>query len=117
MELFEVRLEAQDGSGHFRITHLEAEDKAAAKRHCERLEFQKAGFELSQEQIDDLLARYEVASLDDLPKAAPLSASAEEKAPFRALATQDRARLHAHFQEQPYKVVSVKKRPARGGVS
>ena len=107
MPRFEVRLEAQDGSGHFRQTSGYFPDKKAAQRHCERMELRRALFTLDAEQAADLCERYGVTSVDELPKAAPRAASDAKKAPFRELKPQDRSRLHAHYQEQPYKVVSV----------
>lgn len=107
MPRYEVRLEAQDGSGHFRLTRLLAADADAARRHCERLELRNVLFELDAEQRHALLGKYEAGSLEELPRPAAVDASLEEKQPFRALETQDRARLQAHFQELPYRVVSV----------
>jgi hypothetical protein len=107
MPRYEVRLEAQDDSGHFRITRLEADGPDGARRACERLELKRVLFELSDEQKQDLCARYEVASIDELPAPAPYDSPPAEKAAFRALDTADRSRLHAHYQELPYAVVSV----------
>jgi hypothetical protein len=104
---YEVRLEAQDGSGHFRITRLYAADADEARRRCEQDEYLRAGFALSAQQQAELCERYEVKSIDELPQPAALDASPEEKESFRELETPDRARLHAHYQERPYKVVSV----------
>jgi hypothetical protein len=107
MPLFRVRLEAQDGSGHFRSTSLEAPDKEAAKRFCERMELKRVLFEIPAQMQAALCAEYEVDSIDDLPKATARSAADEDKAAFRALKGNDRARLHAHYQSEPYKVTKV----------
>lgn len=104
MARYEVRLEARDGSGHFRITRLEAADKDEARRRCERMELERVVFTLSEADKAEMLERNEIK---ELPTPAARDASDEEKAAFRALATPDRARLHAHLQEEPYKVVSV----------
>lgn len=107
MPIFRVHLDAQDGSGHFRKTSVEAADKAEARRIVERLELRRTLFELSADQRAELCARYGVESIDELPKAAPLSASDEEKAAFRALAPRERAWLHTHYQDAPYKVTKI----------
>lgn len=107
MPRYEVRLEAQDGSGHFRVTRLEADNADAARRHCERLELRNVLFEIPEEQRVELCAKYGVDYLDELPRPAALDADAAAKASFRALETDDRARLNAHYQEQPYLVASV----------
>lgn len=107
MPLFRVHLEAQGGSGHFRRASVEAADKAEARRIVERLELRRTLFELNAEQCAELCARYGVASIDELPKAAPRSASDEEKAPFRSLAAKERAWLHTHYQNAPYKVTKI----------
>lgn len=107
MPLFRVRLEAQDGSGHFRQTTGEWPDKAAAKRHCERMELKRVLYDMPAEMQAELCVRYGVESIDDLPKAAPRTASEEDKQPFRELKPPERARLHAHFQSEPYKVTKV----------
>lgn len=108
MPRYEVRLEAQDGSGHFRLTRLVTDTAEQARRRCERLELRNVLFQLSDEQTAELLERYEAATLDELPRPAALDADLSEKQPFRALQTPDRARLTAHRQEQPYAVVSVR---------
>jgi hypothetical protein len=126
MPRYEVRLEAQDGTGHFRVTRLDAADKDDAKRQCERMELKRVLFELTDDQKHELLERYEVdvkatgpegvltsadleKGIGELPIPAALDASADDKAEFRALAVEDRARLHTHFQSEPYEVVSVEK--------
>lgn len=126
MPRYEVRLEAQDGSGHFRLTRIDAPTKQAAKRVCERRELEMVLWEIPDDRIVDLLQRAGVdvpkadgggpptreqlvAALEQFPKPAKLSASREEKRVFLdSLSQGDRAMLHTHFQEQPYKVVSVK---------
>ena len=65
MPIFRVHLEAQDGSGHFRRTTLEAEDAAQARALCERAELKKVLYELPQELQLELCARY--ASGSGLP--------------------------------------------------
>lgn len=107
MALFRVRLEAQDGSGHFRQTTLEAADKAAAKRFCERGELRRVLYEMPEDLQAELCAKYDVQSIDDLPRPGALGAPADERAPFRELDGNARARLQAHYQSEPYKIVKV----------
>lgn len=113
MPLYEARLEATDGSGHFRVTRLQAADKKTAERQVRRLELRRVLYEISDEDAAAILDRVEEASgkrpdsIDELPKAAPLDASDEQKAAFRALDVADRARLHTHFQTEPYELVSI----------
>lgn len=118
---YEVRLEAQDGSGHFRVMRLDADTKQAARRACERKELEMVLWEIPDDRIVDLLERAGlavpesraradlIAALEQFPKPAKIDAPREEKRVFLDSLTQgDRAMLHTHFQEQPYKVVSVK---------
>lgn len=110
MPRYDVRLEAQDGSGHFRTTSVEAADKKEARQKIERNEYALAAFQLDAEQQRDLCDRYDAKSVDELPKPAARDASDEDKAPFRALEARDRGLLVSHWQEQPYKVVSIEAR-------
>lgn len=94
MPRFEVRLESQDdmrddGTPHFRITRLVAEDEAAAVAHCRRKEYELAAFRLDADRLAELEA-----------------AEAELEEGDR-LAGRDRAHLAVHRQEAPYDVVSV----------
>lgn len=107
MPLFRVRLEAQDGSGHFRQTTGEFADKAAAKRHCERMELKRVLFEMPADLAAAICAEAVVESVDELPKPLPRDASDADKAAFRALKGDTRARIDAHFQTEPYKVTKV----------
>jgi hypothetical protein len=104
---YEVRLEAPDDSGHFRITRLTADSAEAAQKHCERKELELVIYQLSAPVEAAMLKAHKADSLDDLPFAAPLDADDEEKAAFRKLDAGDRAKLNAHRQDEPYKVVSV----------
>lgn len=107
MSRYEVRLEAPDGSGHFRVVRLDAADEHDARRQCERKELELVLFELPAEARADICKRHDVSSIDELPAAPPLDAAHEDNAAFRALPKEDRAHLHAHYQEKPYEVVSV----------
>lgn len=112
MARYEVRLEAQDDSGHFRVTRLDAASKEEAKRTCERRELELVLYEITADEEKALLERaadagVKAKSIADLPRPAALDATDEEKAAFRALDGADRARLNAHHQEKPYEVVSV----------
>lgn len=115
MPRYEVRLEAQDGSGHFRVTRLMAEDEKAAQKACERKELELVLYQLSDADKAEILEATGAKTLAGVPKAAKLDASDKEKAPFRALDPAHRARLAAHRQEEPFKVVSVTEVPDRGG--
>ena len=99
MPRYEVRLEAQDafredGSPHYRLTRLVADDESAARRHCERMEMRSVLFELPPDELE----RIEVIEAD----------------PDQRLAGQDKGRLFVHRQQRPYEVVSVTELPARG---
>ena len=107
MALFEVRLEAQDGSGHYRITRLQADDADAARKQCERKELELVLYQLTPADEQAVLKAAKADTLDDVPHTAALDAPAEEKAAFRALSPEHRAKVHAHRQEEPYAVVSV----------
>ena len=109
MQFFRVLLVAQDGSGHFRQTTLEAPSKADARRACERMELKRVLYEMPPQMQAELCERYEVASIDDLPKAGALGAPEAERAPFRELHGDERSRLHAHYQNLPYKVTKVER--------
>jgi hypothetical protein len=118
MPNYDFRLESQDGSGHYRegtisITDIDMENtgaetpEAAARAILEERERDFAAFALAPEHEAELQAEYGVGS-DELPHAAPLDASEEEKADFRGLKVQHRAWLNLHRQEQPYKLKSLK---------
>lgn len=125
MPRFEVRLEAPDDSGHFRLTRLDAPDADAARDRCQRTEYALAAYQLSDDDAASLLERARAkvkgtgekgrvtrgdleAALEKLPKPAALDAPPEEKAEFfEAFQREDRGRLAAHFQAEPYEVVSV----------
>lgn len=100
-KLFEVRLEAPDGSG-FRLVRTQAEDAETAKKIAYRLELSNVLFELSAEQEAELLKTYKAKSLDELPD------YRDDRQAFRRLAVPDRARLNAHRQTEPFEIVSVK---------
>jgi hypothetical protein len=107
MPLYRFRLEAQDGSGHIRQGTTEADSDVAARNWLELRELQFATFTLDDGRIAELCADHDVETLDDLPAAAPVAASEEEKAAFRALPVRDRSHLNLHRQEQPYKLVEL----------
>jgi hypothetical protein len=109
MPLYQFRLEAQDGSGHFRQGTIAASSKEEAKLVLEERERDFAAFTLDDERVAELLQTHGADSLDALPKAAPLKATEEEKAEFRALPVRDRAHLNLHRQAKPYKLVKLGK--------
>jgi hypothetical protein len=119
--LFEFRTEAQDGSGHFRRGQIEAESREAAKAALERQEFQRAAYQIDPDRARQVLeaAGVKVPSaaqladlhkeLEALPKPAKPEASEEDKAEFRQFSVNHRAWLNIHRQEQPYKLVHLRK--------
>lgn len=86
MPRFRVRLE--NGDGEFRLTALVAENEKAAREACERMEHQRAAYQLTPDALEDFEARE----------------SADEKTPGDA-----RWGLVVHRQSKPYKVVNVEK--------
>lgn len=86
MPRFRVRLE--DGEGEFRLTSLRAEDEDAARVACERMEHQRAAYQLTP----DTLSEFEGLE------------AADDKTPGDA-----RWGLVVHRQTKPYEVVSVEK--------
>ena len=107
MPTFRFRLEAQDGSGHFRSGTTEAETRDAAKSFLEEREAQFVAFTLDDERAAELCKIYGVESVDELPSPAPASASEADKAAFRELAVRDRSHVNLHRQSKPYKLVSL----------
>lgn len=92
MPRYEVVLESPDtfrpdGSPHFRVTRLDAPDADEAQRLCTRSEYAQCAFTLAPEELD----RIEAVEAD----------------PGQKLAGQDKGRLFAHRQDQPYQVISV----------
>lgn len=108
MPIFEFRLEAQDDSGHFRSGTGEYESKEIAREFLEGREAKFVGFELNGELEKELLETYGVKSIGELPQAAPVAATEEEKQPFRELKVNHRAWLNLHRQGKPYKLVSLR---------
>lgn len=126
MQFFDFRLEAQDGSGHYREGTISIGEKdlevagaktakEAARILLERQEARKVAFQLGDEHVAELEAPPDqggygrpIGELLDLHPA-PLKATEEEKAPFRALNVKHRAWLNLHRQEKPYKLVSLTK--------
>jgi hypothetical protein len=87
---FEVRLESpdlerEDGTPHFRVTRLVADDADAARTACQRKEYELAAFRLPPAELED----------------------AEAQEADGELSSQTRGRLASHRQERPYDVVSV----------
>ena len=107
MPLYSFRLEAQDGSGHFRQGTTEAESKDDARNWLELQELQKATFRLTDERAAELCDEYGADSVDELPKVPKLGAPQEAKAAFRAMTVRDRAHLNIHRQTKPYKLVKL----------
>lgn len=90
MPRYEVRLESpdlarEDGTPHFRITRLDAPNGDEARVWCRRKEYELAGWQMPSAELEDA----EHAEADD------------------SLTSQQRGRLAAHRQSEPYEVVSV----------
>jgi len=107
MPIFHFRLEAQDGSGHFRQGSIESESEAHARMVLEERERDNAAFQLDDGRIAELLDEHGAESLDELPHAAAAKASEAEKAAFRALPVRDRSHLNLHRQTKPYRLVKL----------
>lgn len=107
MPLFRFRLEATDGSGHFRSGMTEAGSEDEARIQLGLREYQHAAYKLDPEREAVLLETYGVKTLEDLPHPAPVEASEEEKAEYRQLKGQHRTWLVIHRQQTPYELVEL----------
>lgn len=106
-KLFDFRLEAQDGSGHFRQGRISANDRAEAKRVLEEREAAFAAFELPEERQAEIAEENGYESFDAIPKVPKMGSSDEERAEFRSLPVRDRAHVNLHRQAKPYKLVKL----------
>jgi hypothetical protein len=107
MPIFRFRLEAQNDSGHYRSGSINADTKEAAQLFLEEMERDRAAYQMPTDRQTELCDQYGVAGIEDLPNAAPVDASEDEKALFRQLAVRDRSHLNLHRQEKPYKLVTL----------
>jgi hypothetical protein len=107
MPLYRFRLEAQDGSGHFRSGQTEAGSEDEARVQLGLREYRFAAYKLDPDREAILLEEYDVGSLEDLPHPAPVEASEEEKAEYRGLKGQHRTWLVMHRQAAPYELVEL----------
>lgn len=89
MPKFVARLEAQDGSGHYRRSVIEADSKEEARTVLEEREETYALYRLTTDELADLESKEGA-----LPEGARL--------PGR-----ERSQLALHRQEKPYKLVSL----------
>lgn len=103
MKLFQFRLEAQDGSGHFRRGTIEAESKDQARAILEEREQVSALYRLDTDELSELEAK-EAAHRADLEAKGALTPQT------KLLAGRERAQLALHRQEQPYKLTSLSER-------
>jgi len=112
MPVFRFRLEAQDGSGHYRQGAGEFASKEEATRYLEFREARYVHYRAPLEELtetDELCNRLRVAhNLPAFPKGAGLEDKAKVlKAAGVTLATKTRAHLAMDAQEKPYKLVKL----------
>lgn len=94
MPKYVARLEAQDGSGHYRRSAIQADTVEEARAILEQREQKYASFQLNPADLDELEAK-EAA----LPEGA-------------RLAGKERAQLAFHRQALPYTLVSIEEEVA-----
>lgn len=104
MPVFDVRLEAQDGSGHYRHSAIQAADADEARATLEGREREYEMYRLDTAEIGELEREH---GSDVIAEA--LEAPKEAKMPA-GLPANVRAKLAIHRQSKPYKIVSVKER-------
>jgi len=105
--IFSFRLEAKDGSGHFRQGRIEAPDETAARVILQKREFDRAVYQMPDELAAEICEAYGVKSVDDLPSRAPIGAPQEDSADFRTLEVRYRANLNIHRQAEPYELTDL----------
>jgi hypothetical protein len=99
MPLYEVRLEAQDGSGHYRKTTLLADTEEAASARCEESERAMVAFRIDPGKAAEILDGRPEKTIDEIDL---------DPANVRAqFAGAHRAWLLTHAQDTPYEVTSV----------
>lgn len=92
---YEVRLEAQDDSGNFRVTRLNADSAEQAQELCEQSERELCAFSMDDDRL------------------ASLTETVGDGDPKEQLQAVDRGHWFAHHQTEPYLVVSVDEVEAR----
>ena len=91
--LYRFRLEAQDGSGHFRRGTIDAESREEAEVFLLDREHRLVAFRLPDADVP-------------VPPP-PVDASEDEKREFRGIKTKDRAHAAIHHQSEPYELVEL----------
>lgn len=110
MPLYDVRLEAADGSGHFRNSTIAADSEKEARDTLEAREREYELYRLDTAEIAALEETYGKALIQKalaLPKEAKLSEHVD-------LPSNVRTTLVLHRQPKPYKIVSLKARAETG---
>jgi hypothetical protein len=107
MPLYEFRLEAQDGSGHFRQGTIEADTKDVAQATLEMRELEYTLYRLGDDPNWDQAAAEALHGADTLDAALALPKG--EKMPAH-LPPKVRAKLALHRQAKPYKIVKLTER-------
>lgn len=107
MPAYSFRLEAPDGSGHFRVGTIYTDTEEEARALLEFREHRRAAFKMNEDQEAEVLANAGVDSIDDLPERADIGAPPEDSAAFRALPAAHRAWVATHRQAQPFDLVSL----------
>lgn len=105
MPRYEVRLESpdrfrDDGSPHYRLTRLVADDAEAARAICEAQERKLTDYEMPGDELARVVKDHRLDE-DALAEGAVVGD------PGKPLKGTDRGRLFAHLQAAPYEVVSV----------
>lgn len=110
-KLFEFRLEAQDGSGHYRSGRISAADEASAREYLERQEQRKVDAVLNEAAMLGLAEQVLGADADDAAKkklAAQFEKEGLKMNGFSQLPGFARGALATHHQSKPYKLKTLK---------
>lgn len=109
MPKFAFRLEAQDGSGHYRVGSGVFDSEQEAREHLEQKERQIVDYRLTIEQVDELVA-LALPEGDDKARvklAKELVDKGLDADGFRGLPPRVRAAVATHQQAGPYKLVKL----------
>lgn len=107
MPVYAFRLEAQDGSGHFRRGRIAADSEDEARETLEGREYEYALTALTTDEIAELVIGYGLGVEEalELPPEGKISEVTDEQG--RPLPPVVRAKLATHRQADPYKLVEL----------
>lgn len=115
MPRYHFRLEAQDGSGHFRQGTVISPSEEEVRAFLERSEIGKTGYRLTTEEHDEIAAVLdELANVEQVVfrKTADLAGKLEQLLTAGVKVAGDvRMRITTHAQEHPYLIVYVSDSP------